>query len=68
MSVINPITRYECFATNEAGRTSQAGVVTVRDETNIAPGDRFVRIAFAEASRQVDQAVNQTVAALFGNG
>lgn len=29
-------------------------------------GDRFVRIAFAEASREVDSAINKTVNALFG--
>lgn len=31
----------------------------------MAPGDKFIRIAFSEASNEVDAAINQTVASLF---
>lgn len=31
----------------------------------MAPGDKFFRAAFAEASNEIDSAINQTVAALF---
>lgn len=31
----------------------------------MAPGDKFIRIAFSEASNEVDSAINQTVASLF---
>lgn len=31
----------------------------------MAPGDKFVRVAFSEASSEVDAAINQTVASLF---
>lgn len=31
----------------------------------MAPGDKFIRIAFSEASHEVDAAINQTVASLF---
>ena len=36
-----------------------------RDE--LAPGDKFVRIAFSEASKEVDLAINQTIENLFSN-
>lgn len=32
-----------------------------------APGDRFVNLAFQEASAEVDRAVNATISALFSN-
>lgn len=31
----------------------------------MAPGDKFIRVAFSEASTEVDAAINQTVASLF---
>lgn len=33
----------------------------------MAPGDKFIRIAFSEASNEVDAAINQTVASLFSS-
>jgi peroxidase len=36
-----------------------------RKREELAPGDKFVRIAFSEASVEVDNAINQTVASLF---
>lgn len=40
---------------------------TTRSSNDInAPGDRFVRIAYAEASREIGNAINQTIATLFG--
>ncbi|GAB0090251.1 Peroxidasin [Sergentomyia squamirostris] len=44
--------RYECSITNEKP-----------DE--VAPGEKFVRMAFADASKEIDKAINQTVASLF---
>lgn len=38
---------------------------TPRKRENLAPGDKFIRIAFSEASSEVDSAINQTVASLF---
>lgn len=33
----------------------------------MAPGDKFVRVAFSEAESEVDTSINQTVTALFNN-
>lgn len=38
-----------------------------RSNEVVAPGDRYVRVAYAEASQEIDKAINQTVASLFGN-
>lgn len=60
--------RYECSVKNENGRTSASGLVSIReDDSSAHPGNPFVRIAFAEASYEVDSAINKTVEALFGN-
>lgn len=60
--------RFECTASNENGRVSASAVLTVKNQDILAPGDRFVRVAFAEASREVDKAINNTVDSLFSNG
>lgn len=39
--------------------------LTRRKREDLAPGDKFVRVAFSEASSEVDAAINQTVASLF---
>lgn len=61
--------RYECTATNEYGRVSANGLVTLKQDFRpggARVGDQFVRIAFAEASKEVDTAINKTVNRLFG--
>lgn len=40
-------------------------LISNRKREDLAPGDKFVRIAFSEASAEVDSAINQTVASLF---
>lgn len=40
-------------------------ITSNRKREDLAPGDKFVRIAFSEASAEVDTAINQTVASLF---
>ncbi|KAJ9586071.1 hypothetical protein L9F63_020268, partial [Diploptera punctata] len=56
---------YECSAVNSNGRSKAHGYLTVKDETLMGPGDRFVRIAFQEASTAIDKAVNDTISKLF---
>lgn len=60
--------RYECTAVNEYGRSTANGLVTLKQEHKAGGkiGDQFVRIAFAEASKEVDSAINKTVNSLFG--
>lgn len=60
--------RYECTAVNEYGRATASGFVTILTEFSNKPGDRFVKIAFAEATKEVDLAINKTVDSLFGDG
>jgi hypothetical protein len=38
-----------------------------RRKEELAPGDKFVRVAFSEAANEVDTAINQTVATLFND-
>ncbi|XP_055686975.1 peroxidasin isoform X2 [Lutzomyia longipalpis] len=57
--------RYECSITNEFGRATGQGLLIVRKSDEVAPGEKFVRMAFAEASKEIDAAINQTVASLF---
>ncbi|XP_044733835.1 peroxidasin isoform X3 [Chrysoperla carnea] len=57
--------RFECTATNENGRISASAVLTVKNSEILAPGDRFVRISFAEATQEVDKAINNTINTLF---
>ncbi|XP_055701010.1 peroxidasin isoform X2 [Phlebotomus papatasi] len=57
--------RYECSITNEFGRATGQGLLIVRKPDEVAPGEKFVRMAFAEAFKEVDTAINQTVASLF---
>ncbi|XP_060535889.1 peroxidasin isoform X2 [Cylas formicarius] len=57
--------RYECVAVNEHGRDSAWGYITVRgDPDQEKPGgvgDKFIKIAFTEASKEIDQAINNTI-------
>ncbi|XP_066250730.1 peroxidasin [Euwallacea similis] len=59
--------RYECLANNEYGRVSASGYVTVRADPTLPTGgiantgDKFIKIAFAEASREIDKAINNTI-------
>ncbi|XP_062542992.1 peroxidasin [Armigeres subalbatus] len=57
--------RYECSLLNQYGRATASGLLTVKKKFQLLPGDQFVRIAIAEASREVDLAINQTIAKLF---
>ncbi|XP_052566883.1 peroxidasin isoform X2 [Culex pipiens pallens] len=57
--------RYECSLLNQFGRATASGLLTVKKKLELLPGDQFVRIAIAEASREVDLAINQTIAKLF---
>ncbi|XP_055601932.1 peroxidasin isoform X2 [Uranotaenia lowii] len=60
--------RYECSLQNKYGRATASGLVTVKKKIDLLPGDQFVRIAIAEASREVDMAINQTITRLFSSG
>ncbi|XP_030760728.1 LOW QUALITY PROTEIN: peroxidasin-like [Sitophilus oryzae] len=58
--------RYECIANNDHGRDSASGYITVKDPT-VSTGavgsisDRFIKIAFTEASSEIDKAINNTI-------
>ncbi|PSN40372.1 Peroxidasin, partial [Blattella germanica] len=56
---------YECSAINNNGRSRAHGHLTVKEDGTMGPGDRFVHIAFQEASAAVDKAVNDTLTKLF---
>ncbi|XP_021933013.1 peroxidasin isoform X8 [Zootermopsis nevadensis] len=56
---------YECSVVNSNGRTRAHGNLRVKEESMMGPGDRFVHIAFQEASKAVDRAVNDTLTKLF---
>ncbi|XP_037881152.1 peroxidasin isoform X2 [Glossina fuscipes] len=57
--------RYECSLKNEFGRATASALITIRSNVNLAPGDRYVRIAFAEAAKEIDMAINNTIDMLF---
>ncbi|KAI8116975.1 Peroxidasin [Lucilia cuprina] len=59
--------RYECSIKNEFGRATASALVTIRHNEDVAPGDRYVRIAFEEAAKEIDLAINNTVDMLFTN-
>lgn len=62
--------RYECIAINEYGRASASGYVTIKEEIHpagLGVGDKLVKIAFAEATQEVDLAVNKTIDKLFNH-
>nr|XP_023021293.1 peroxidasin [Leptinotarsa decemlineata] len=62
--------RYECTALNDYGRDSAAGYLTVKNiqsPTGIGIGDRFVKIAFTEATGEVDRAINRTIDNIINN-
>ncbi|XP_058178642.1 peroxidasin [Anopheles ziemanni] len=60
--------RYECSLLNKYGRATASGMLTVKKKAEALPGDQYVRIAIAEASREVDMAINQTIGRMFGAG
>lgn len=59
--------RYECIANNAHGRDSAFGYVTVKVDPALSTGavgnsgDQFIKIAFTEASREIDKAINNTI-------
>ncbi|XP_050432514.1 peroxidasin [Adelges cooleyi] len=58
---------YECTAKNVHGQESAKGIIAVLgDVLEQSPGDRYVHLAFKEASLEVDRAVNATIDSLFG--
>ncbi|XP_061393833.1 peroxidasin [Musca vetustissima] len=57
--------RYECSVKNEFGRATASAFVTIRSNDDLAPGDRYVRIAFEEAAKEIDLAINNTIDTLF---
>ncbi|KAG5889229.1 hypothetical protein JTB14_006365 [Gonioctena quinquepunctata] len=62
--------RYECSALNDYGRDSAAGYITVKNVQNLTGvgiGDKFVKVAFAEATEEIDRAINRTVDNMFKN-
>ncbi|XP_063930997.1 peroxidasin isoform X2 [Zophobas morio] len=62
--------RYECTAINDHGRDSASCYVTVKENQNptaFGIGDKFVKVAFIEASQEVDKAINKTIDNLFKN-
>ncbi|XP_075162195.1 peroxidasin [Haematobia irritans] len=59
--------RYECSVKNEFGRSTTSAFVTIRSNEDLAPGDRYVRIAFEEAAKEIDLAINNTIDTLFTN-
>ncbi|KAH8316805.1 hypothetical protein KR074_009084 [Drosophila pseudoananassae] len=59
--------RYECQLKNQFGRATASALVTIRNNVDLAPGDRYVRIAFAEAAKEIDLAINNTLDMLFTN-
>ncbi|KAM8709189.1 hypothetical protein ACLKA7_016061 [Drosophila subpalustris] len=59
--------RYECQLKNKFGRATASALVTIRNNVDLAPGDRYVRVAFAEAAKEIDLAINNTLDMLFSN-
>ncbi|XP_050539953.1 peroxidasin isoform X2 [Daktulosphaira vitifoliae] len=58
---------YECTAKNNHGQDSARGIIEVLgDVLEHSPGDRYVNLAFKEATLEVDRAVNATIESLFG--
>lgn len=57
--------RYECSVFNEYGRDTVSLFLSVKD--HILPGDEYVNIALIEATRDVDQAIANTIEQLFSN-
>lgn len=57
--------RYECSVFNEFGRDTVSVFLSVKD--HILPGDEYVNIALIEATRDIDQAIANTMEQLFSN-
>lgn len=56
--------RYECMALNDYGRDLASAYVTIKklkDPVGVNVGDQYVKLAFAEASEEVDRAINRTI-------
>ncbi|KAL1518075.1 hypothetical protein ABEB36_001755 [Hypothenemus hampei] len=61
--------RYECSAQNIHGRDTASGYITVKLDPSVTgigqalgnSGDKFIKIAFTEASREIDKAINNTL-------
>lgn len=59
--------RYECLAQNEHGRDSASGYITVKADPSVTTGaisnigDKFIKVAFTEASKEIDTAINNTI-------
>ncbi|KAK6627574.1 hypothetical protein RUM44_010052 [Polyplax serrata] len=52
---------YECSAVNDFGKVAAHGVLKIKDAIRSSPGDQFVKKAFEEASRDIDNAVDNTL-------
>ncbi|XP_050301684.1 peroxidasin isoform X2 [Anthonomus grandis grandis] len=58
---------YECLAQNVHGRDSATGYLTVKEDPAVRTGaisnigDKFIKIAFTEASNEIDKAINNTI-------
>ncbi|KAL3275369.1 hypothetical protein HHI36_020136 [Cryptolaemus montrouzieri] len=63
--------RYECIAINEHGRNTASGYLTVKEDPTAIRiggiGDQYVKIAFLEATEEIDRAINNTIKNLFDN-
>ncbi|XP_044749680.1 peroxidasin [Coccinella septempunctata] len=61
--------RYECIAINDNGRAAASGYLTVKNDPTAIKiggiGDQYVKIAFSEATEEIDRAINNTVKTLF---
>lgn len=61
--------RYECIAINDNGRATASGYLTVKNDPTAIKidgiGDQYVKIAFSEATEEIERAINNTVKNLF---
>ncbi|XP_004526120.1 peroxidasin [Ceratitis capitata] len=57
--------RYECTLKNQYGRATASALVKIKNSATKTPGDNYVRIAFNEASKEIDLAINNTIETLF---
>lgn len=61
------IKKFNKFFQNTQLNSIMFSINFYRKRDELAPGDKFVRIAFSEASKEVDLAINQTILTLFSN-
>ncbi|XP_067643898.1 peroxidasin [Eurosta solidaginis] len=57
--------RYECTIKNHNGRVTASALAKIKKNANTYPGDHYVRVAFSEASKEIDMAINNTIESLF---